>query len=77
MTSLAYLRSCQTYDRTKEVLGSAHNLLDGTKIRSLLSQNVSSEMVDKVLKPFLRSVPILYPLKTSENLGLFGVFREL
>ena len=26
-------------------------------------------MVDKVLKPFLPSVPILNPLKTSENLG--------
>ena len=38
-------------------------------MRSLLSQNVSSEMVDKVLKPFLPSVPILYPVKTLENLG--------
>ena len=28
-----------------------------------------------VLNPFLANVPVLYPLKTLENLWFFGVFR--
>ena len=28
-----------------------------------------------LINPFLANVPILYPLKTPENLWLFGVFR--